>query len=66
VALVKNDQTLVGRVHRDTGVTPMLYAENIERRPWWQVFRTGAGYAFWDMGAEQSPSNNSIWTPPDH
>lgn len=60
VAMVKNDQTLVARVHRDGAVTPMLYADSVERRPWWQGFRSGSGYAFWDMDAEESPSNNSL------
>lgn len=55
VALVKSDQTLIARVHREVEVTPMLYAESIERRPWWQGFRSGSGYAFWEMDAEESP-----------
>jgi hypothetical protein len=54
VALVKNDQTLVTRVDRDAAVTPLLYAESIERRPWWQGFRSGSGYSFWCMDSEQS------------
>lgn len=59
VALVKNDQTLVARVRRDAAVTPMMYAESVERRPWWQGFKSGSGYVFWDMDAEEPPSNNS-------
>ncbi|MDH5640259.1 MAG: hypothetical protein OEY28_03120 [Nitrospira sp.] len=59
MALVRNDQTLASRVHRDTTATPTLSAENIERRPWWQGFRSGGGYTFWDMDAEHSTSNGS-------
>jgi hypothetical protein len=59
VARVKKDKQLTYSVQRDTSPLPMLYAERIESRPWWQVLRRGAGYSFWDMDAEDKAPSDS-------
>lgn len=62
VSLVRQDKALLGNVRRETSPNPMLFAESIERRPWWKGFSSGKGFTFWDMDAESEavPSNNSL------
>lgn len=51
VALVKNDQWLIGAMISNSSFTPMIYLESIHKAKWWKRLG-GKGYSFWEMGNE--------------
>jgi hypothetical protein len=52
VELIRNDKLLKKSLSRKDSETPMIYAESVERRPWWHIFKHNRGYTFWDMDAK--------------
>ena len=54
VALVRNDESLRQATRRDAPVEPRIFLEEIVPQPWWKGFRSGTGYAFWDMDEEDA------------
>ena len=59
VQMVRQAKSLRGNI-RTASLTPMIYLEEIERRPWWHRFKTQPGFAFWDMDKEDKEEASAV------
>lgn len=59
VQMVRKAKSLRGNI-RTASLTPMIYLEEIERRPWWYRFKTQPGFSFWDMDKEDEEEASAL------
>ena len=59
VQMVRQAKSLSGNI-RTASLTPMIYLDSIERRPWWHRFKTQPGFAFWNMDKEDEELRGAI------
>lgn len=59
VQMVRQANSLRGNIKTDS-LTPRIYLESIERRPWWHRFKTQTGFSFWDMDQEDEEDDSAL------
>lgn len=59
VQMVRQAKSLRANI-RTASLTPMIYVEIIERRPWWHRFKMQPGFAFWNMDKEDEREASEV------
>jgi len=59
VQMVRQTKSLRTNI-RTASLTPMIYLESIERRPWRRRFKTQPGFAFWNMDQEDEREASEV------